>query len=280
MGKKEEQITDIIVKAIESGDDSFQMPWHSISCPNNAVRKKPYRGINTIVLWAEAFERGYTSSFWASYRDWQSLDRQVRKGEKATPVTFFSVIENEEKETQKGFRKFFSVFNADQLEKTDEAEPEVVSQVSDQQAKETILNLAKTVNAEVTVEGDRAFYSHDLDKVWMPDYQYFVDTESTSKDVSFSSVLAHELVHWTGHRSRLDRPQEGKKTPGYAFEELIAELGSAFVCSHLNFEYSGVANHAGYIKSWLKVLKKDPKAIFKASAKASEATRYLLPELA
>jgi len=125
------------------------------------------------------------------------------------------------------------------------------------------------------IDGEEAYYCHEEDVIHMPYHERFYSTPNRSNDVAFASVLAHELFHWTGHESRLSRKFGKYGTPDYAFEELIAELGSAFVCSELDIAYTGIPENAGYIENWLQRLRDDPKAIFKASSQAMKAKQFL-----
>ena len=283
--KNEQAVTENIIRAIERGTADFIMPWHKAQVPINALTKKPYRGMNTLSLWASSINEGYQSPEWATYQSWKSAERQVRKGEKGTKIFFFSRIKVEDEPEDEesphiGFRKFYSVFNADQLEATDETQISFDSPVIEStHASEQVLSLAESVNAQVLIEGERAAYHPTRDCVFMPDRDKFFDTRYTSADTGFAAVLAHELTHWTGHKSRLNRNASlDKKSSSYAFEELIAELGSAFICSELGIQYNGLDGHAGYIEGWLSHLEDDNRAIFRASSEAMKAKQFLIPD--
>lgn len=283
----EKAVTQSIIRAIEKGTADYIMPWHRAQVPINALTKKPYRGINTLSLWATGVNEGFESSQWATYQSWKSAKRQVRKGQKGTRIMFFSRIkidgepEDEELPLNYGFRRYFSVFNEEQLEATGEIQPVVDSPVIENtRASYQVVSIAQRANAEVLIEGDRAAYNPSLDRVTMPEKERFFDTRYASADVGFASVLAHELIHWTGHTSRLNRGASlDKKSPSYAFEELVAELGSAFTCTELGIEYNGLDGHAGYIQGWLSLLEDDNKAIFRASSEAMKAKRFLIPDV-
>jgi len=278
----EEIITSNIIQAIEKGSAKFVMPWHRTSYPVNGVTRKPYRGINAIALWAAAEEEGFHSPEWATYKSWSDAGQQVRKGQRGTKITYFQFLEpkeGEDPDRKKGFRRFYSVFNADQLDSAEEV-PVVRCKPSHSQASISVRQIADNVGADVRCDTDKAFYHPIGDYVNMPAIDKFINTaELGSADMAYACVLAHELIHWTGHPSRLDRSiSTNKKSAEYAFEELIAELGSAFVASEIGLDYNGIDGHAGYIKSWLTLLKHDSRAIFRASSQAMAAKRFLIPE--
>jgi antirestriction protein ArdC len=277
------RVTDQIVTAIEQGVGSWRMPWHTSGkfafSPINVQSKKPYRGINTVCLWAAAQAKGYERGEWATYAQWQERGAQVRKGEKSTLVVFWKFAhdaaesqEHGESSTAHGSRLLFtrgySVFNAAQVDgytpKGDQ-EQDAPARIAHADAFFT------SIGADVRHGGNQAFYSPVSDHVQMPPYATFRDA------VSYYSTLAHEHTHWTATASRCDR-QLGKRfgDNAYAAEELIAELGAAFTCAHLGLSTEPREDHAQYIQSWLKVLKADSKAIFTAASKAQQATDWLI----
>lgn len=276
-----QRVTDQIIKAIEDGTESYRMPWKTtgglIASPINAVSKRPYRGINVLILWATADEKGYTSGTWATYKQWQELGAQVRKGEKSANVVFwkfFDVEEKGEKEagSDKGSKRVpmardYWVFNADQVEgyqKPEEipaTEGERISQADE---------FFRRLEIDLRPGGNRAYYSPSMDSVHMPAFEAF------KEPLSYYSVLSHETTHWTGAEKRLNRDMKGRfGTEGYAMEELVAELGAAFLCSELGLPTDPRKDHAPYIASWLQVLKNDKRAIFTAAAKAQEAIDWM-----
>ena len=288
--KHEEVITQKIISAIENGQATHTMPWHSVRFPVNAQNARPYQGINSLILWAQSLEAGYSSPNWASFITWKGLGRQIKKGSKGTRITYWHFYSPEEKEklaphskSSIGFRKFYIVFNEAQLVESEGGETERIempdaTHENGSHATDVVLEIVDSAGAELTIEGDRAYYHREMDCIYMPTQNLFFDTHFRNREIGFASVLAHELVHWTGHVDRLDRKMAHKGTSEYAFEELVAELGSAFICSELDIAYSGIPENAGYINSWLKSLRDDPKAIFKASGLAMKAKRYLVPE--
>jgi antirestriction protein ArdC len=274
------RVTAQIVTAIENGVGTWKMPWHTSGrhafSPINATSKKPYRGINTVCLWAAAQAKGYERGEWATYQQWQDRRAQVRMGEKSTLVVFWKFA-NDSTETQEGetshssrllFTRGYSVFNAAQVDGyTPTADPEV-SMPERIAHSETFF---QTIQAEVRHGGNQAFYAPASDHIQMPPFGAF------NENLSYYSVLAHEHTHWTAKASRCDR-QLGKRFAdnAYAAEELIAELGAAFTCAHLGLSTEPRADHAQYLAAWLKVLKADSRAIFTAASKAQQATDWLI----
>ena len=275
------RVTSQIVNAIEQGVGNWRMPWHTsgrfASSPINATSRKAYRGINTVCLWAAAESKGYDSGEWATYAQWQERGAQVRKGEKATTVVFWKFANNAS-ETEDGetpasgsrllFTRGYAVFNASQVDGyTPKAEP-AVSMPERIERAETWF---QSIGATVSNGGNRAYYAPGTDHIQMPPFAAFAE------NVSYYSTLAHEHTHWTARAERCDR-QLGKRfgDSAYAAEELIAELGAAFVCAHLGLSTEPREDHAQYIQSWLKVLRADKRAIFTAASKAQQAADYLI----
>lgn len=226
-----EKVTAQIVKAIEEGADSYRMPWRTSGgfphSPINAASKKAYRGINVLVLWATAQEKGYKSGLWATYKQWQEMGAQVRKGEKSANVVFWKFFESENEidpETLKPKRipmaRDYWVFNAEQVDgftATEETKP------TEEQRIESAEAFFQGLNIKMEDGGNQAFYRPATDTVHMPPFSAF------KEPLSFYSVLSHETTHWTGAAHRLNRDMKSRfGTEAYAVEELIAELGAAF----------------------------------------------------
>jgi antirestriction protein ArdC len=277
------RVTDQIVTAIEQGVGNWKMPWHTSGrfafSPINVTSKKPYRGINTVCLWAAAQAKGYERGEWATYQQWQERKAQVRKGEKATLVVFWKFA-NDSKETQDDgddspksgsrllFTRGYSVFNVAQVDAYTppvDAETPIVERIAHAEA------FFQNIGADVRHGGNEAFYSPASDHIQMPPYAAF------RENVAYYSTLAHEHTHWTATAARCDR-QLGKRfgDNAYAAEELIAELGAAFTCAHLGLSTEPRQDHAQYLASWLRVLKADSRAIFTAASKAQQATDWLI----
>jgi antirestriction protein ArdC len=279
------KVTDAIITAIEQGAGTWRMPWHTSGrfafSPINVTSKKPYRGINTVCLWASAQAKGYESGEWGSYKQWQDRGAQVRRGEKATTVVFWKFANNAD-DADSGddslptsgsrllFTKGYSVFNAAQV---DGYTPKVDADMPMLERIEHAEAFFSSVGATVRHGGNQAYYSPVSDHIQMPPFQAFRDS------ISYYSTLAHESTHWTTHQGRCDR-QLGKRfgDTAYAVEELIAELGAVFTCAHLALSTEPREDHAQYIQSWLRVLKADKRAIFTAASKAQQACDWLIQQ--
>jgi len=275
------RVTDQIVTAIEQSSGTWRMPWHTSGrfafSPINVASKKPYRGINTVCLWAAAQAKGYESGEWATYNQWQDRGAQVRKGEKSTLVVFWKFA-NESRESQDDgdqpangsrllFTRGYSVFNAAQV---DGYEPRAEREIPIPERIAHADAFFSSVGADLRHGGNQAFYSPATDYIQMPPFEAFRD------GISYYATLAHEHTHWTASTARCNR-ELGKRfgDNAYAAEELIAELGAAFTCAHLGLSTEPRADHAQYIQSWLRVLKADKRAIFTAASKAQQACDWL-----
>jgi antirestriction protein ArdC len=277
------RVTDQIINAIEQGVGNWRMPWHTSGryafSPINVTSHKPYRGINTVCLWAAAEAKGYESGEWGTYKQWQDRGGQVRKGEKSTTVVFWKFANDSAESQDDGaehpasgsrliFTRGYAVFNAAQV---DGYTPKPEAEITLPDRIERAEAFFQVIGATVRHGGNRAFYAHDSDHIQMPPFQAFGD------NVAYYATLAHEHTHWTAKGDRCDR-QLGKRfgDNAYAAEELIAELGAAFTCAHLGLSTEPRADHAQYINSWLKVLKADKRAIFTAASKAQQAADFMI----
>lgn len=270
-----QEVTDRIVTALEAGTVPWLRPWRdgkagSVLEPFNAATGRPYNGVNLLVLGTLPYaELGYLT-----YNAAKKLGGYVRKDEKGTPVVFWEFAKREDEKTGKvkvvPWAKTFTVFNVAQCDGLDRAKLKMpVPPV----AGDTAINLvAANAGAVVRHGGNKAYYTSGGDFIGMPSAEAF-----RSRD-HYQATLAHELVHWTGHESRCNRTF-GKRfgDDAYAAEELVAELGSAFVCARTGVALDGL-QHPAYLASWLKVLKGDKRAIFTAASAAKKATQWLLPE--
>jgi antirestriction protein ArdC len=238
----------------------------------NVITKKPYRGINQLLLgWA-----GYGSPAWASYKQWAEKGMPVRKGEKGSMVVFFSLIEIKELDATGQPKKIpmlknYTVFNAEQCENYVAEPVEIVEEIdSKERCIQADVFFQKTGAKVRYILQDRAYYSPIDDEVCLPKLKGFINAER------YYSTLGHEIVHWTGHKSRLDRHKMGGfGSPEYAQEELVAELGAAFLCAQLGIDNEPRADHATYLNSWMKALKNDKKCFVKACSQATKSLDFL-----
>jgi len=299
MSKVYQTITDTIIRQIEAGAGKFEMPWHTKGSrggsiyPVNAKTGTDYNGMNVITMWAAGKAKSYTSNVWATYRQWQELGAQVRKGEKSTHGIYWkemsaaSAAGDDQQDTpaRPGKRLVgfgFSVFCADQVDGWDGSRGGKPVDRTDRTAR---LAHADAViagsGASITHEGIKAFYRPSTDQVHMPERWRFIGTATADATTCYYSTLLHELTHWTGHESRLNRERVKRfGDEAYAFEELIAEIGAAFACARLGIENEPRIDHAAYVQSWLKVLRNDPRAIITAASKAQKACDFIVNRLA
>lgn len=275
-------ITDNIIAAIEAGQTTTGMPWVSAGgLPMKLSDGTPYQGVNVLHLWAVASLRGYRSAQWGGFATWRQKGGCVRRGEKGTAVVYAGRMEREDPATGetalRSFAKSFTVFNRDQIDGLDEleAEPAPAAAGRDWPAADRVDELARRLSVRVFRGGRQAFYRPSTDEITVPEYTDFRGTATQTPEAGYASTLAHELVHWTAPKARADRDVV-PGAQGYAREELVAELGAAFLAPSLGFAYGGVADHAGYIAGWLELLKGDSRAIGKAAGDASRAARWLL----
>ena len=275
-----EQVTDSIIAMLETGETGH-IKWARTGqgIPCNHKTGVSYRGVNVLLLWTEAMIRGYSTDRWLTYKQAAEMGGQVRKGEKSVQCVFFAAVEREAKnkdveETTETFRVIrpFWLFNLDQIDGIEALQS--IPQLDEFQQIEAAEKVLTYSNAIIREGGDKAFYRPATDEIHLPGRNRF------SSEIEFYSVALHELTHWTGAKHRLARDFSGRfGTQAYAFEELIAELGSAFLNAELGFSATTIPSHAGYIESWLKVLKNDRCAIFTAASQASKAHRYIMDRM-
>jgi antirestriction protein ArdC len=231
-------------------------------------------------LWATAQERAYTHSPWGTYKQFQSLDVQVRKGEKAALVIFYKEYDAEpdpELEHDDGRRRVAKaswVFNVAQVDGYSIGE--TLPPLPPLERNATAEAFVAATGAEIRIGGESAYYRPSTDHIQMPDENLFREADSEQRTQDWYSFLTHELGHFTGHEKRLNR-QFGRRFADspYCMEKLTAELCSAFLCAELGFTVQPRPDHAHYIGHWLRVMKSDKRAILTAAAAASAAARYL-----
>ena len=275
-------VTDSIIASIEAGAGEFVMPWHgsgaAIAKPQNAHTRMEYHGINVLALWAQAHKMGYHSGYWGTYRQWQEVGAQVLKGAKASTIVFFKRIEEEPEDrraepTTRLFARASRVFNADQVEGW--TPPEERHPPGDAELQESVEIFVRATNAKVAWGGHIACYDMADDHIEMPDIGRFRDTPTSTATEGFGATILHELVHWSGAKQRLGRFGEGLKKQDVAAEELVAEIGAAFLCADLGVSNTPRPDHAAYVSQWLQLLKNDTRAIFTASRLANQAAMFL-----
>lgn len=237
--------------------------------------------MNIVALWAEATLSGFTSGYWASYKQWQTVGAQVRKGEHGAVIVFYRELDQpavplDATTTEESNRRFVArascVFNAEQVDGWSPADQPPASTIEPCDAAE---ELVRTSRATVRDGHSSAYYDRQVDRICLPQPECFVGTPTSTPRESYYSKLLHELVHWTGASHRLSRPFDRFGTEVYAREELVAELGAAVLCGDLAITNEPRPDHAAYVASWLKILKDDSRAIFRAAKLAEQAIEYL-----
>jgi antirestriction protein ArdC len=272
-----QEVTDKIIAELEAGTTPWVKPWATAGShiPHNAATGRPYHGVNTLLLWMATASKGYSSQGWVTFKQAQDLGGHVRKGEHGEHVVFWKFLDKTERDQQTGedhsvripMARMYTVFNVEQCEDLKLPKRETI-ELSEHERHAAAEALIQGSMARVIYGGDRACYIPSRDEVHMPELGVF---ESAA---SYYATHLHELTHWTGHKTRCDRDLSGRfGSESYAAEELIAELGAAFLCGELGIQ--GELRHASYIESWLRVLRLDKRAIFTAASMATKAAEYL-----
>jgi antirestriction protein ArdC len=278
------RVTNKIIADLERGNLTWLQPWqagHKAGAVSRPLRAggKPYRGVNVLMLWAAAMEKGYSCPLWLTYKQALELGGQVRKGEKGSLVVYantFTKSGTDDKgadvEIEIPFMKGYTVFNAEQIDGLPAHFYATVPPLNqDNKPLDAVERFFAGTKITIQHGGNRACYSPARDIVQMPELKAFRDGES------YYATLAHEMTHATQHETRLNRDLGRKRfaDAGYAMEELVAEIGAAFLCADLGITPETRDDHAAYIASWLKVLKDDKRAIFTAASHAQKAADYL-----
>ena len=282
------EITDKIIAELEAGRVPWVQPWGTaaaqapLAMPRNAATSRQYSGINVLILWGAVIQQGYPTQHWLTFRQALSLGGNVRKGERGTTVVYadrFTPEDEKRRARETGedansipFLKRFTVFNAAQCEGlpddiTVEAPPPPPGLIEPR-----VEELIAATGIDFRIGGNRAFYVPSQDYVQVPPPQAYFEP------INWHRTALHEMGHATGHASRLGRDFSGAfGTKKYAFEELIAEISSAFCCASLGIVPT--VRHADYIGSWLEVMREDSRAIVRAASQASKAADWLLAHL-
>ncbi|WP_316213891.1 MULTISPECIES: ArdC family protein [unclassified Bradyrhizobium] len=280
-----QKITDQIVRELEKGVRPWHQPWNVEHAAGRITRPLrgngiSYQGINVLMLWSAAIEKGYTAPIWMTFKQAKELGAHVRKGEEGSLVVYADKIIRSETDAETGeeaeraipFMKGYTVFNVEQIEGLPAhyyAQPPERTEPVQRIARADAFFVS--TGANLVHGGSRACYVPSIDNIHMPCMDFFRDAES------YYATLAHECTHWTWHETRLNRDFGRKRfgDEGYAMEELVAELGAAFLSADLGLTPEVREDHAAYIGSWIKVLKNDKRAIFTAASYAQRAADFL-----
>ncbi len=281
------EVTTKIVKELEAGRFPWAQPWAArgeaatiaAGLPKNAQTGRAYSGINILLLWGAAIENGFSGRTWLTFKQAKALGGSVMKGERGSMVVYADkfIPKDEQARVEKEggdaafvpFLKRYTVFNAAQCEGLSPELTAGAKPLPDCDAIPRAENLIKATGADFRIGGDRAFYVPSQDFIRVPPQPAFFE------HINYYRTCFHELGHWTGHASRLDREFKGRYgSHAYAREELVAEMASAFVCASLSI--TPTVRHADYLGAWLEVLKEDNRAIFNAASLASKAADLIL----
>jgi len=279
-----QQVTDSIISMLEEGVAPWQKQWQGLELPTNPTTDKAYRGGNAVHLMAATLQRGYDDPRWMTYKQAANNGWQVRKGEKGSQIEFWEIRdafqkekpdpapgESEDRPERQFIHRIYTVFNAKQIDGIPTYAPKERTPFEAVEAGERILN-----NSGATLrhdQADRCFYNRSTDSIHLTQKEAFKD------QAGYYGTALHELSHWSGHPSRLNRATLNESyrfgDPAYAREELRAELASMFIAAETGIPHDP-ANHAAYVGSWLDALRKDKNEIFRAAHDASAAADFVL----
>ena len=278
------RVTMTIVAELEKGVRPWLQPWNAEHMAGRITRPlrfngQPYKGVNVLMLWASGTAQGFVAPIWITFKQAKALGANVKKGAKGSLVVYADRItktetgdDGEEAEHDRFFMKGYTVFNVEQVEGLPEQYYKLAAPQLDPIARIEAADLFfANTQADIRHGGNRAFYASQGDYIQMPPFESFKDAES------YCSTLSHELTHWTKRDTRLARDFGRQKfgDEGYAREELVAEIGAAFLCCDLGITPEPREDHAAYVQHWLKVLQNDKRAIFQAASHAQKAADYL-----
>ena len=280
-----QRITGQIVAELEKGTRPWLKPWNAEHAAGRITRPLrcngiPYQGINVLMLWSASVAKGYAAPIWMTFRQAVELGAHVRKGEEGNLVVYASTVTRTETDAATGeeserdipFMKGYTVFNVEQIDGLSaQYHATAAPRLDPVQRIDQAEAFFAATGATIRHGGNMAYYNGTSDHVQLPPFESFRDAES------YYATLAHETTHWTRHKLRLDRDFGRKRwgDEGYAMEELVAELGAAFLSADLDVTPEVRDDHAAYIANWLKVLKCDSRAIFTAASHAQRAADYL-----
>jgi antirestriction protein ArdC len=268
------EVSARIIAELQKGAAPWVKPWSAspgANTPCNAVSNRPYSGCNVVLLWM-AQAAGFPTPRFLTFKQALDLEGHVRKGERGTKVYFVKQLQVRDEGEDDGsstrlipMMREYTVFNVDQCENL----PDSINTVRNPDIRDELADVfLRSTGADIREGHGEAYYVPSRDFISMPAFAGFKGADH------FYNVVFHELTHWTGHKSRLDRDLKNRfGSRDYAAEELIAELGAAFLCAEFGFD--GDVRNAGYIASWIELLKADKRAFFTACSQASKAAEYL-----
>ena len=289
---KKKEIADQLIQSMKTAGTGFMLPWVQSGMPTNLGRigtKNPwYYGINNLILWREKSDKKYKSNVWGTFKQIKDKGGRVNKDEHAIDVVLWKPFEVTDtyKNNSHGHKKgdeyqrtafyitWFKVFNMDQTTLKDTYAPS--KNIEGAKTKVDVETYIKNTKAEIRHGFDKCYYVPSKDFIAMADKSDFKATGDSNATQNYYSTLLHELTHWTGNKTRLDRNLQGYfGDDSYAFEELVAEIGAAVQCCLLGITSTPKKESAQYLNCWIKRIEQDPDALFKATARASSAVRFL-----
>jgi antirestriction protein ArdC len=277
-----EIITERITGMLEAGTVPWRKPWSGeASAPASLASGKKYRGVNAFMLAVTGMFKGYGAPYWVTYKQATERGGNVRKGEKGTPVVFWTRWTPKDATPDENgvvrpipLIRYYTVFNVAQCDGVEFPAPATpVNAFAKIEAAQAVID-AMPMRPEIVQGGHRACYAPALDTVYLP------SPEAFEKSEAYYATAFHELGHSTGHAKRVGR--KAVQDPitfashEYSQEELVAEMTAAFLCGHTGIEAATLENSAAYIDHWLKVLRGDSKLVVIAAAQAQKAADYIL----
>jgi len=289
-----EQFAKEVIDSMKKNNGRWEKMFGENINAFNSLTNNRYRGINQLILSFRSENKEYKNNIWATYKQWESLNAQVNKGEKGTgivfykpavyvskktgkPVPFGTILDDKTAKKSWSVMRSSTVFNVSQVDLTNSEYKIPVRKNSKQYSIKEIDSFITSTAVEIKNEDkNRCYYVPSKDYINMTPKEFFRDTKDSDATVNYYSVLFHELTHATGHKNRLDRKDkfDNDHTKSYAFEELIAETGSILFGKHFKIEKTVRPNHAQYLNSWIKALQNDYNFLTSAIAQASRAFEY------
>jgi antirestriction protein ArdC len=266
-----QRVTDAVLAELARGTAPWRKPWQAaFGLPRNLISRRPYHGVNTLVLMTSALTAGYEANEWLTFKQAKDLGGFVRRGEHGQPVVFFKQVsagqDRDEETSWRWVLRTYTVFNAAQCADIAVPRPPTLTWEPVEAAERVVAR----AGVPIRYAGGTAYYSPQQDRITLPPRPAF-DTVG-----GFYGTLLHELVHATGHESRLARPFGPRGSDAYAWEELIAELGSAMLSAVVGIPASDYPNIASYVDAWRRRMQRDARALGEAAAKAQKAADWLL----
>jgi len=277
-----QDFTNQVIEQMENNNMKWFKPFTTsiINGHHNVISKKPYQGLNCFSIGVAVHKNNFKSNEWATFSQWEKLGAKIKKGSKSTQILYWNIKEYEDKNNKDKLvkipmLKYYNVFNADQVDEYETKEIET-KELDDWKAHFKTDVFVESTGADIKIS-NKAFYIPSEDFIGMPSKEDFKGDKENTKEQYYYSTLLHELTHWSGHSSRCNRDLQNRfGSKAYAMEELVAEIGSAFLCSYLGVTKAPTPNHGRYLNNWLEVLKEDKKAIFKAFSLSKASSEYLM----